>query len=234
VSRNKLARDIDVPVGRISDIVSGKRGITPDTALRLSKYFGTDAELWMRLQSDYDLYVARDTSWSEIEPRVRAYEPIAHQPVEPVAVAAPVASGPNPSALEPDPQTVVQDPEPVAMEPDLEPVATEPDLEPVATEPDLEPVATEPDLEPVATEPDLEPVATELDPDSFASKIEKLEPERVTLVDEKFGPDSSSNILVADSEDRILPLRFVNSDHDEVALDIPEVDETEFPVTSSK
>ena len=54
VSRNKLARDIDVPVGRISDIVAGKRGVTPDTALRFAKYFGTSAELWLRLQADFD------------------------------------------------------------------------------------------------------------------------------------------------------------------------------------
>jgi antitoxin HigA-1 len=90
VSRNKLARDIDVPVGRISDIVSGKRGITPDTALRLSKYFGTDAELWMRLQSDYDLQVARDTIWPEVEPRVRAFEPAAGQAIEAAPIQAPV------------------------------------------------------------------------------------------------------------------------------------------------
>ncbi len=75
VSRNKLARDIDVPVGRISDIVSGKRGITPDTALRLAKYFGTAAELWMRLQAEYDLHVARNSVWKDIEPRVRNYVP---------------------------------------------------------------------------------------------------------------------------------------------------------------
>jgi addiction module HigA family antidote len=75
VSRNKLARDIDVPVGRISDIVNGKRGVTPDTALRLARYFGTDAELWMRLQWEYDLFVARSTTWPNIEPRVRVFDP---------------------------------------------------------------------------------------------------------------------------------------------------------------
>jgi addiction module HigA family antidote len=76
VSRNKLARDIDVPVGRISDIVGGKRGISPDTALRLAKYFGTSAEMWMRLQWEYDLYVARVTVWPKIDPRVRVFEPV--------------------------------------------------------------------------------------------------------------------------------------------------------------
>lgn len=71
ISRNQLARDIDVPVGRISDITNGKRGITADTALRLAHYLGTDAELWMGLQAEYDLHVARMTTWPAIEPRVR-------------------------------------------------------------------------------------------------------------------------------------------------------------------
>lgn len=71
ISRNQLARDIDVPVGRISDITNGKRGITADTALRLAHYFGTEAELWVRLQAEYDLHVARINSWPAIKPRVR-------------------------------------------------------------------------------------------------------------------------------------------------------------------
>lgn len=76
ISRNQLARDIDVPVGRISDITNGKRGITADTALRLARYFGTDAELWLKLQADYDLHVARSTVWPEIAPRVRVLETV--------------------------------------------------------------------------------------------------------------------------------------------------------------
>ena len=55
VSINALARDIAVPPNRISDIVNGKRRITADTALRLGKYFGVSPELWLDLQSDYDL-----------------------------------------------------------------------------------------------------------------------------------------------------------------------------------
>ncbi|MPY69175.1 MAG: HigA family addiction module antidote protein [Alphaproteobacteria bacterium] len=74
ISRNQLARDIDVPVGRISDITNGKRGITADTALRLARYFGTDAELWLKLQADYDLHVARSTVWPDIAPRVRVLD----------------------------------------------------------------------------------------------------------------------------------------------------------------
>ena len=73
VSRNKLARDIDVPVGRISAIVAGTRAITADTALRLGKYFGTTPELWLKLQSDYDLAMARATTWQRVDPRVRVF-----------------------------------------------------------------------------------------------------------------------------------------------------------------
>jgi addiction module HigA family antidote len=59
ISINRLARDIQVPPGRISTIVNGKRAISADTALRLSAYFGTSPELWLNLQTDYDLRVAR-------------------------------------------------------------------------------------------------------------------------------------------------------------------------------
>jgi addiction module HigA family antidote len=70
ISRNQLARDLDVPVGRISDITNGKRGITADTALRFGRYFGTGPELWLRLQAEYDINVARVSSWKFIEQRV--------------------------------------------------------------------------------------------------------------------------------------------------------------------
>lgn len=55
ISQSKLARDLDVPHRRINEIVLGKRNITPDTAIRLSVYFGTSAEFWMNLQTTYDL-----------------------------------------------------------------------------------------------------------------------------------------------------------------------------------
>ena len=71
LSANQLARDIDVPPGRISEIVNGKRSITADTALRLGKYFGVSPEIWLNLQSDYDMRLARRTIWPLIEPRVR-------------------------------------------------------------------------------------------------------------------------------------------------------------------
>lgn len=71
VSINALARDIDVPPNRISEIVRGKRAITADTALRLGKYFGVSAEIWLDLQTDYDLRVMRRRAWPKIEARIR-------------------------------------------------------------------------------------------------------------------------------------------------------------------
>lgn len=59
VSINRLARDLHVPPTRISEIANERRSITPDTALRLERYFGTTAEFWMNLQTAYDLDVAR-------------------------------------------------------------------------------------------------------------------------------------------------------------------------------
>jgi addiction module HigA family antidote len=71
LSINALARAIDVPPNRVSEIVNGKRAITADTALRLGKYFGVSPELWLDLQSDYDLRLARKHEWPKIESRVR-------------------------------------------------------------------------------------------------------------------------------------------------------------------
>lgn len=59
ISQNALARAISVPPRRINEIVLGKRGITADTALRLSRAFGTSEGFWMGLQADYDLEEAR-------------------------------------------------------------------------------------------------------------------------------------------------------------------------------
>ena len=73
VSINALARALDVPPNRISDIVNGKRAISADTALRLGKFFSVPAETWVNLQGDYELRVARRTTWRVAEPRVRRY-----------------------------------------------------------------------------------------------------------------------------------------------------------------
>jgi addiction module HigA family antidote len=58
LSQNQLARAIDVPAGRVNDIVRGRRGITRDTAARLAVYFGTSPDLWINLQARYDAKIA--------------------------------------------------------------------------------------------------------------------------------------------------------------------------------
>jgi addiction module HigA family antidote len=72
ISINALARALAVPPNRVSAIVNGTRTITADTALRLGKYFGTSPEIWLDLQSDYDLRVARQTRWKAIDSLVRS------------------------------------------------------------------------------------------------------------------------------------------------------------------
>jgi addiction module HigA family antidote len=73
LSSNALALELRVPVTRISEIVRERRGITADTALRLARYFNSSPEFWMRLQMDYDLEMAADSSEAaarlEIRPR---------------------------------------------------------------------------------------------------------------------------------------------------------------------
>jgi len=59
ITQNSLAVSIGVPPRRINEIVHGKRGITADTAIRLARYFGTSEELWMNLQSSYELRLER-------------------------------------------------------------------------------------------------------------------------------------------------------------------------------
>jgi addiction module HigA family antidote len=73
ISINRLARDIAVPPGRVSAIVNGKRAITADTALRLGRYFGTSPDVWMGLQTDYELRIAQRTIGPEIEKRVHRH-----------------------------------------------------------------------------------------------------------------------------------------------------------------
>lgn len=65
-----LAVRLHVPAPRINDIVRERRGITPDTALRLSRFFGTTPEFWMNLQTSYDLKTARSDLGSRIEAEV--------------------------------------------------------------------------------------------------------------------------------------------------------------------
>lgn len=67
ITQNKLAVSIRVPPRRINEIVHGKRSITADTAVRLAKYFGTSAELWMNLQSQYELRLERRALREQLE-----------------------------------------------------------------------------------------------------------------------------------------------------------------------
>jgi addiction module HigA family antidote len=71
ISQNKLARDLKVPPRRVNEIVLGKRAITPDTALRLARYFGTSERFWLGLQVDYDLEEAQRASGDSIQKDVR-------------------------------------------------------------------------------------------------------------------------------------------------------------------
>ena len=67
LSINKVARDLRVPVTRMSEIVNGRRSITADTALRLARYFSTTPEFWVNLQSAFDLDVATRASAEQIK-----------------------------------------------------------------------------------------------------------------------------------------------------------------------
>jgi len=70
ISINQLSRDLDVPPNRISEIVNGKRAITADTALRLQRYFGVEAQFWLNLQSEYDLRIVGRKIWNDLEKRI--------------------------------------------------------------------------------------------------------------------------------------------------------------------
>ena len=70
ISQYRLAKDISVPPRRINEIVHGKRRISADTALRLSRYFGTSERFWLNLQTGYDLEVERDRLGDRLEAEV--------------------------------------------------------------------------------------------------------------------------------------------------------------------
>ena len=67
ITQYRLAKDIHVPPRRINEIVLGKRGITADTALRLARYFNTSVDVWMNLQTRYEVETARDAEGQIIE-----------------------------------------------------------------------------------------------------------------------------------------------------------------------
>lgn len=70
ISQYRLAKDISVPPRRINEIVHGKRSITADTALRLSRYFGTSERFWLNLQTGYDLEVEKDRLGNRLDSEV--------------------------------------------------------------------------------------------------------------------------------------------------------------------
>lgn len=67
INQQTLARDVHVPYQRVNEIINGRRGITPSTALRLARFFGTSAELWLNLQQRYDLYRANQAERADLE-----------------------------------------------------------------------------------------------------------------------------------------------------------------------
>ena len=73
ISQYRIAKDISVPARRINEIVHGERGISPDTALRLSRYFGLSERFWINLQARYNLEVEKDRLKGRLDREVRVY-----------------------------------------------------------------------------------------------------------------------------------------------------------------
>jgi antitoxin HigA-1 len=71
LSANRLALDLGVPSGRITDILNGRRSISADTAVRLGRYFGNSAQFWPNLQSQYDIAVVERERGKDIAKRVQ-------------------------------------------------------------------------------------------------------------------------------------------------------------------
>jgi len=76
LSQYRLAKEIGVPARRINEIVHGKRAVTPDTALRLSRYFGLSERFWLNLQTHYDLEVEKDRLAERLVQEVRVFAPL--------------------------------------------------------------------------------------------------------------------------------------------------------------
>ncbi|MCX6056363.1 MAG: HigA family addiction module antitoxin [Chloroflexi bacterium] len=75
ISQYKLAKDISVPARRINEIVHGTRSISPDTALRLSRFFGMSERFWINLQTNYDIEVEKDHLKDRLDQEVHACAP---------------------------------------------------------------------------------------------------------------------------------------------------------------
>jgi len=75
ITQYRLAKEIGVPQRRIGEIVAGKRAVTADTGLRLSRFFGTSDGFWVGLQTDYDTAKAKDTL-SDVLSRIHRFKPV--------------------------------------------------------------------------------------------------------------------------------------------------------------
>ncbi len=73
ISQYRLAKNISVPARRVNEIVQGKRSITPDTALRLSRFFGLSERFWINLQARYDLEIEKDRLKDRLDKEVLSY-----------------------------------------------------------------------------------------------------------------------------------------------------------------
>jgi addiction module HigA family antidote len=81
ISQARLARDISVPARRINEIVHGKRAITPDTALRLSRFFGMSERFWLNLQNRYDLEIKKDRLAGRMNQEITVFAATLYSPV---------------------------------------------------------------------------------------------------------------------------------------------------------
>lgn len=80
LTQRRLADALEVPYQRINEIINGKRGITPSTALRLARFFGMTPDFWMNLQLRWDLYHAQQVEQPVLE-RIQEWQPVAVVPV---------------------------------------------------------------------------------------------------------------------------------------------------------
>ena len=87
LSQYRLAKDISVPTRRINEIVLGKRAISPDTALRLARYFVMSERFWLNLQTRYDLEIEKDRLAETLETEVGVYQPQPAYPHKPPVLA---------------------------------------------------------------------------------------------------------------------------------------------------
>src|SRR5262249_20990055 len=81
ISAAELARQIDVPVNRVTGIINGQRSVTADTALRLGHWFGTSPEFWLNLQTLYELRLARKEVGDRVKKLPRLKHEVAHRPL---------------------------------------------------------------------------------------------------------------------------------------------------------